>query len=133
MKFAFILASFAAVFSLIPIFGSILSTVPIVLVAITQGATTAVLSLLWIVGIHLLEANFLNPKIMGDAAKIHPAIIVFCLVAGEHFYGIVGALFAVPICSILLTIFRSLQARAAALAPLVVAETEPSNAPPPAP
>ncbi len=25
--------------------------------------------LAWIIGIHLVEANLLNPKIMGDAAK----------------------------------------------------------------
>ncbi|MCP4498964.1 MAG: AI-2E family transporter [Deltaproteobacteria bacterium] len=115
VKFSFILATLAAVFSLVPIFGSILSTIPIVVVALTQGLLTALLSVLWIVGIHFVEANFLNPKIIGDAAKIHPVVVVFSLIAGEHFYGIVGALFAVPIVSILLTLFRFFQARASAL------------------
>ena len=61
--------------------------------------------LAWIIGIHLVEANFLNPKIMGDAAKIHPVLVVFALIAGEHSYGLVGALFAVPVASIIQTIF----------------------------
>ena len=59
----------------------------------------------WILGIHFLEGNFLNPKIMGDASSIHPALIVLALLTGQHFYGITGALFAVPIASILVTIF----------------------------
>ena len=59
----------------------------------------------WIIVIHLVEANFLNPKIMGDAAKIHPVLVVFALIAGEHSYGLVGALFAVPVASIIQTIF----------------------------
>ena len=59
----------------------------------------------WIIGIHLVEANFLNPKIMGDAAKIHPVLVVFALIAGEHSYGLVGALFAVPVASMIQTIF----------------------------
>ena len=55
--------------------------------------------------IHQLEANFLNPKIIGDAAKIHPVLVVFSLLVGEHFFQIKGALFAVPCLSIVQTIF----------------------------
>jgi putative heme transporter len=115
VKFAFLLATVAAVFSLVPIFGSITSTIPIVLVASSSGFSTALLSLLWIVGIHALEANFLNPKIMGDAAKMHPALVVLALVVGEHFYGFLGALLAVPLASIVVTIFKSIRSRAMAL------------------
>lgn len=107
VKFAFLLATIAGIFSIVPIFGSIISTIPIVLVALTISPFKALCVLAWIVGIHLLEANFLNPKIMGDSAKIHPVLIILALVAGEHFYGIIGALLAVPIMSILITIFIS--------------------------
>ena len=66
--------------------------------------------LVWIVGIHQLEANFLNPKIMGDAAKIHPVLVVFSLLVGEHFFGIVGALLAVPCMSIAQSVFTHVRA-----------------------
>lgn len=115
VKFAFLLATMAAVFSLIPIFGSILSTIPIVIVGLSSGISTALLAVLWIVGIHALEANLLNPKIMGDAAKIHPVLVVLVLVIGEHFYGLVGALFAVPVASIVVTIWQAVRARAMSL------------------
>lgn len=122
VKFAFLLATVAAVFSLVPIFGSILSTIPIVVVALSSGASTAALALLWIVGIHAIEANLLNPKIMGDAAKIHPALVVLALIVGEHFYGIVGALLAVPLMSILVTIFKAARTRAMQLDAEIAAE-----------
>ena len=100
MKYPLLLAGIAATMSLIPIFGSILSSVPIVAIALISSGTfdlrQGLFVLGWIIGIHLLEANFLNPKIMGDAAKIHPVLVVFALIAGEHSYGLVGALFAVP-------------------------------------
>lgn len=116
VKFAFILATVATVFSLVPIFGSIASTIPIVMVALaTSGIGTAFIVLLWILGIHAVEANLLNPKIMGDAARIHPFLVVLALIAGEHFYGIAGALFAVPCLSIGLTIFKFVHARALSL------------------
>lgn len=112
VKFAFTLATIAGIFSLVPVFGSIISTIPIVLVAITTSPLTALFSLLWVIGIHILEANFLNPKIMGDAAKIHPVLIILSLLVGEHFYGIIGALLAVPIVSIFITVFISILGKA---------------------
>jgi predicted PurR-regulated permease PerM len=112
VRFPFLLGTLAAIFSLIPIFGSIISTIPIVLIALTQSLTLAILALLWIIGIHLLEANFLNPKIMGDAAKIHPVIVVFVLIVGEHTAGLMGALFAVPIASVIVTFFKFIHNRA---------------------
>jgi predicted PurR-regulated permease PerM len=109
VKYRLLLAGIAATMSLVPIFGSILSSVPIVAIALISSGTfdlrQGLFVLGWIIGIHLLEANFLNPKIMGDAAKIHPVLVVFALIAGEHSYGLVGALFAVPVASIIQTIF----------------------------
>lgn len=108
VKFAFILATLAGIFSLVPIFGSIVSTIPIVLVALTSSPWTGLLALIWIIGIHVLEANFLNPKIMGGSANIHPVLILLSLLTGEYYYGIIGALLAVPISSIIITIFSSI-------------------------
>ena len=100
-----LLALLAAIFSLVPIFGSILSSVPAVAIALGDGIGPALFVLAWIIGIHQLEANLLNPKIMGDAAKIHPVLVVFSLIVGEHFLGILGALLAVPAMSVLQTLF----------------------------
>ncbi|MBU8899254.1 AI-2E family transporter [Corallococcus sp. H22C18031201] len=105
VKFAFLLATVATFLSLIPIFGTILSSVPIVLIALADGFQKGVAILLWIVGIHALEAYFLNPKIMGEAARIHPVIVAFSLIAGEQLYGLMGALFAVPSAAILVACF----------------------------
>ncbi|MBX3231671.1 MAG: AI-2E family transporter [Labilithrix sp.] len=105
LKYWPVLALVATVFSLVPIFGSIISAIPAVILGLTQSVSTAVFVLAWIVGIHQLEANILNPKIMGDAAKIHPLLVVFSLLVGEHFFGVVGALLAVPVMSIVQNVF----------------------------
>ncbi|MGQ0612718.1 MAG: AI-2E family transporter [Planctomycetaceae bacterium] len=109
VRYALMLGFFAGVMSLIPIFGTILSSIPIVLIAFATsggGWQLALLALGWILLIHFVEANFLNPKIMGHASKIHPVVIIFALLAGEHTYGIVGALLAVPTASILQSMFK---------------------------
>lgn len=114
VKLPLILATVAATFSLIPIFGSILSTLPIVAMALTDSFAKGVFALLWVIGIHLVEANLLNPKIMGDAAKIHPVLVVFALIVGEQTAGLMGALFAVPVASVLVTLFKFFHRRALA-------------------
>jgi predicted PurR-regulated permease PerM len=105
LKYWPILAIVACVMSVVPIFGSILSSIPIVALALTQSLGLAVEVLLWIVGIHQLEANLLNPKIIGDQAHIHPVLVVFSLLVGEHFFGVPGAILAVPVLSIAQSFF----------------------------
>ena len=112
VKFAFLLASLATLLSLVPIFGTIISSVPIFLVAVTGSWKAGVAMLVWIAGIHALEAYFLNPKIMGQAARIHPVVVAFSLLAGERTYGIVGALLAAPLAAILVACFEFVRQKA---------------------
>ncbi|MGO9832165.1 MAG: AI-2E family transporter [Myxococcaceae bacterium] len=112
VKFAFLLATIATLFSLIPIFGTILSSVPIVAVGVSQSWRAGLAMLLWIIGIHALEAYFLNPKIMGSAARIHPIVVVVALLAGERSYGLIGALVAVPVAAMLVACFDFVRQRA---------------------
>jgi putative heme transporter len=130
VKFVFLLSTVATLFSLIPIFGTILSSVPIVLIALSDGLEKGLAILLWIIGIHALEAYVLNPKIMGSAAHIHPVLVAFALIAGEHFYGLVGALLAVPFTAILVACFDYLRLKAQ---PAAALQAPPLVPPPPPP
>ncbi|MSP15741.1 MAG: AI-2E family transporter [Myxococcales bacterium] len=117
VKYALLLSAIAGVMSLVPIFGSILSSIPIVVIALVSSEhgvdlTRALLALSWILGIHFVEANFLNPKIIGTSARIHPVLVIFALIAGEHTYGLVGALLAVPVASIVQTLFIYFRSKA---------------------
>jgi hypothetical protein len=48
---------------------------------------------------------------MGDAARVHPVLVIFALLTGEHLAGIVGALLAVPMLSVCQTLFLQLRER----------------------
>ncbi len=110
VKYSLILAVVATLLSLIPIFGTLLSTVPIVIAALVSGdsgleVTKAIAIVVWIGAIHFVEANLLNPKIIGTSAKIHPVLVIFALIVGEKTWGLTGALLAVPTWSIIQVIF----------------------------
>ena len=130
LKYWPVMALVATVLSLIPIFGSIVSSVPAVALGLTQSVGTAAFVLVWLIGIHQLEANVLNPKIMGDAAKIHPVLVIFSLLVGEHFFHTPGALLAVPCMSIAQSVFVHLRRRLQLRDPELEGEPLPSLPPP---
>ncbi len=106
VKFAITIGFIAGIFSLIPVFGAVISTIPAVLIALTQSVWTALAVIGVIIIIHLIEANILNPKILGHTVELHPAVIVFAIIVGEHFFGAVGLLFGVPVAAIIRSILR---------------------------
>jgi predicted PurR-regulated permease PerM len=132
IPFAFALAAVATLLYVVPIFGTILSSIPIVLLALTSGGMArGMLALAWILVIHALEAYVLNPKIMGTATRIHPVLIVLALVIGERSFGIVGALLAVPVASVVVAVFRFLQRKLVELDERAAAIRAAANEPPP--
>jgi predicted PurR-regulated permease PerM len=132
VPFAFALAALATLLYIVPIFGTVLSSIPIVLLALTSGGLSkGLLALGWILVIHALEAYVLNPKIMGSASRIHPVLIVLALLIGERSGGIVGALLAVPIASVIMAVFRFLQRKLAEVEERVAAMRAAAAEPPP--
>ena len=116
VKYSLLLAVLAGVMSVVPIFGSIASSVPIVIFA-TFGDDgvdffRGLIMLVWIIGVHFTESSFVGPKIMGAQARMHPLLVIFALIAGEHTYGLVGAVLAVPVASIIQTLFMYFRSRA---------------------
>jgi predicted PurR-regulated permease PerM len=115
VPYAGIWSILAAAMSLIPIFGTILSSAPMIGISLLttepvgvvglEGIGLALAVLAWILFIHFVEANILEPKIVGRHARIHPVLILFALLAGQHVFGIAGLIFAVPVLSIVQTFF----------------------------
>jgi predicted PurR-regulated permease PerM len=132
IPFALALSALATILYVVPLFGTILSSIPIVLLALTSGGLSkGLLALAWILVIHALESYVLNPKIMGDASRIHPVLIVLALVLGERAAGIVGALLAVPVASVFVAIFRFLHRKLSELDQRATAIRSAADEPPP--
>ena len=106
IRYAVTIGIIAAICSLIPVFGTVISLVPAVLIALTQSWLTALEVIGVVLLIHLIEANFLNPKVMGHSVELHPAIILTSLYIAEHYFGVIGLLLAVPVAAAVRSIVR---------------------------
>ena len=82
----------------IPILGTFISSIPILLFGIQVGGLPMVFKIVAFVAlIHAFEAYVLNPKITADILHIHPILVLVLLVIGERFFGIWGMVVGVPI------------------------------------
>ncbi|MGW4892562.1 AI-2E family transporter [Kitasatospora sp. NPDC004240] len=84
----------------IPFVGAFLSGTVAVLVALADGGLGLALWTLGVVlAVQAVEGNVLQPVIQSRTVALHPATIMIAVVAGSGVAGILGALFAVPLCA----------------------------------
>jgi predicted PurR-regulated permease PerM len=100
-KYAVAFAMFYGVMELIPYIGPLLGAAPPVLVALLTNPVSAIWVALLFVGLQQLEGHVVAPQIFGHTLRINPLLVIFALLLGLQVYGIVGALIALPILSIL--------------------------------
>jgi predicted PurR-regulated permease PerM len=53
-----------------------------------------------------IEGNLLVPRIQGGSVGVHPLWVLFATLAGTALYGLIGAIFAVPIVAIIAATLR---------------------------
>jgi predicted PurR-regulated permease PerM len=83
---------------LIPVLGVIISSIPIMLVALNVGGLKMVLAvLILIVIVHVVEAYILNPRIISAVMRINPVLTLMILYISHSLMGIWGMLLGVPI------------------------------------
>ncbi len=95
--FAVAFTAWVFVMEFVPYVGPILGAVPPVLLALFTSPLAALWVVVAFVAIHQLEGHIVVPKIMGSAVGVHPLVVIFGLLIGEHLAGIVGVLIAIPV------------------------------------
>ena len=100
-KYALVFGVLYGFFELIPYIGPFLGALPPVLVALFTHPISAVwVGILFIV-LQQFEGHVVAPQIFGHTLRINPLLVIFALLLGLQLYGIVGALVALPILSVL--------------------------------
>jgi predicted PurR-regulated permease PerM len=111
-EYALAVGAWVAATELIPVLGAFLGAIPAVAIAlfVPQGGF---FQALLVAGLFLiaqqLEGNLLVPRIQGGSVGVHPLIVLFATLAGTALYGIIGAIFAVPVVAIVSATIRYLQ------------------------
>lgn len=114
VRYAVTLSVLSALFEIVPIIGPIVASIIGTFVIVISGGVqnfplNTVQSVIMILAIFYftrqIQDYLIAPYVIGKATKLHPLVILFSVLAGEHIYGVLGVLLAVPVAASLKIIY----------------------------
>jgi len=112
LPYAILIGLAAGLLGIIPYFGVIAATIPVLLLSLVygdqmlvQGAGAPVLALMVCASVLFLEKTVIQPKIIGERVGMHPvAVIISVLMGATLVGGVIGGLLAIPVAMALRTV-----------------------------
>jgi predicted PurR-regulated permease PerM len=102
IKYAVLLGFLIGLFNMIPYFGAIMAvTISFLLTIMTGGLEKAIWMLIVVLIFQQIDANIINPKILGNSLKISPILVILAVTIGGAYFGVIGMFLAVPVVAVL--------------------------------
>ncbi|WP_085248007.1 AI-2E family transporter [Gilliamella mensalis] len=109
LDYGLLLAVLVGLSVLVPYVGIIISTIPIVLIALFQwGLTTQFGYLLFFyIMIQALDGNLLVPCLFSEKLNLHPLVIILAVIVFGGLWGFWGIFFAIPLATLVKAIINA--------------------------
>lgn len=102
VKYSVLLGFMIGLFNLIPYFGAIIAVfIAILVTLLTGGLGKAILMAVVVIILQQIDANIINPKIVGDSLEISQLLVIFAVTIGGAYFGVIGMFLAVPIVTVI--------------------------------
>lgn len=97
VKYGILLGFLVGLFNIIPYFGAIFAVCLTILITIfTGGIAKAIAVGIVIVILQQIDANIINPKILGTSLNLSPILVIFAVSVGGSYFGVLGMFLGVP-------------------------------------
>lgn len=107
VRYAPLLGFVIGLFNMIPYIGAIVAVgISIIITLITGGIGKALIMSIVIIILQQIDANIINPKIIGSSLKVSPLLVIFSVTIGGAYFGILGMFLGVPIAVVIKTILE---------------------------
>ncbi len=100
MPYAPVIAVIIGVSSLVPIVGAIIGTVPSAFLLFLISPMQALGFIVFIIVLQQVEGNLIYPKVVGGSVGLSGFWVLFAILIGGGFFGILGMLVAVPVAAV---------------------------------
>jgi len=102
VKYAPLLGFMIGLFNLIPYIGAIVAVaIAILITFITGGWLQALIMAIVVVVLQQIDANIINPRIIGNSLEISPLLVIFSVTVGGAYFGMIGMFLAVPVAAVI--------------------------------
>jgi len=95
------------IFSLVPVAGTIISLIPLSIIAFNIGGVKMIVYVIIMIAVlHALESYVLNPKLMSAKTELPVFFVFIILIVSQHFMGVWGLLIGIPLFIFILDILN---------------------------
>ena len=105
IDYAPLTTALVAIFQMIPFFGPFVSWAPPVVAAILTKPDEVVPILIIMAVGWFIVMNIVQPRVMASSVGIHPVVVLVSVLMGLRLYGVVGAIFAIPVAAVISAFF----------------------------
>lgn len=107
VKYAPLIGFTIGLFNMIPYIGAIVAVgIGILITFITGGLGKAIAMAIVVIILQQIDANIINPKIIGVSLEVSPLLVIFSVTVGGAYFGIIGMFLGVPIAVVIKTILN---------------------------
>lgn len=96
------------VLELIPYIGPLVGSVMVALFTLPMGLWRTLWALGVVLVVQQLDGSVLTPKLISQTTRLHPAVVILCVVVGSAAAGISGVLLSVPLVLCLRAVWRAM-------------------------
>ena len=107
VKYAPLIGFTIGLFNMIPYIGAIVAVgIGILITFITGGPGKAIAMAIVVIILQQIDANIINPKIIGVSLEVSPLLVIFAVTVGGAYFGILGMFLGVPIAVVIKTVLN---------------------------
>jgi len=109
LQYALLLAALVAVATIIPYIGAVVSTIPVIIIALVQWGLSAKFWYLMaaFTVISLIDSNIIVPLLFSETMDLHPVAIIVAVVFFGGLWGFWGVFFAIPLATVVKAVIMS--------------------------
>ena len=94
--------------NMIPYFGPFIGAIPVIFIVLLNNPLLSIWVAIMILILQQFDGIILGPKILGDSTGLKPIEVIFAIIVGGAFFGVVGMFFGVPVFAVLLKAFGNI-------------------------
>lgn len=103
---ALLLGFLAALASLIPYFGGIITNIIAAITAFVISPALFIRTVITFIILSTLDGYVINPLVYGKTNKVHPLVVILSVFVGGSLFGIMGIVLSLPVAILIITTYK---------------------------
>ncbi|MGI6012700.1 MAG: AI-2E family transporter [Oscillospiraceae bacterium] len=108
MPYVVLISVVVGVTNIIPFFGPFIGAVPCALLIFMVSPFKCLIFVLFIIVLQQIDGNIIGPKILGSTTGLSGFWVMFAILVGQGFFGVIGLILGVPVMSLIYAMVKTL-------------------------